>query len=122
MSIWERKYKGLVNRKGSEVDITRNIKIIEGLKSQILTETAAMFRSLVSGFKEDSREEIGEAVANIIIIAFLLAKRLGITYNAIGLKIQNKIRSGIINEQEEEKYYGDLTELARYISNNTPKK
>ncbi|MGE5472956.1 MAG: MazG-like family protein [Ignavibacteriales bacterium] len=109
----------MVNRKSAEVDITRNIKIIEGLKSQILTEIAALFRSLVSGFKEDAREEIGDAVANIIIIAFLLAKRLGITYNAIGLKIQNKIRNGIINQQEEEKYYKDLTELSKYLNNDT---
>lgn len=114
-------YAILVNRKGTEVDITRNIKIIEGLKSQILIEIAALFRSLVSGFKEDAREEIGDAVANIIIIALLLAKRLGITYNVIGLKIKNKIRSGIINQQEEEKYYGDLTELAKYIDNNPVK-
>ncbi|MGE5328439.1 MAG: MazG-like family protein [Deltaproteobacteria bacterium] len=112
----------MVNRKGSEVDITRNIKIIEGLKSQILTEIAALFRSLVSGFKEDAREEIGDAIANIIIIAFLLSKRLGITYNAIGLKVQNKIRNGIINQQEEEKYYGDLTELAKYMNNDAKKK
>ena len=115
-------YASLVNRKGPEVDITRNIKIIEGLKSQILTEIAALFRSLVSGFKEDAREEIGDAISNMIIIAFLLAKRLGVTYNSIGLKIQNKIRNGIINEQEEEKYYGDLTELAQYINNQPAKK
>lgn len=108
----------MVNRKGSEVDVTRNIKIIEGLKSQILTEIAALFRSLVSGFKEDAREETGDAAANIIIITFLLAKRLGINYNAIGLKIQNKIRNGIINEQDEEKYYKDLSELAKYLNND----
>ncbi len=35
-----------------EIDITRNIKIIEWLKSELLTDIANLFKALVNGVRE----------------------------------------------------------------------
>ena len=43
---------------------------------------------------------------------------MGISYNSIELKMHNKIRLGIIEEHDVEKYYGDLTELARHLKSS----
>ncbi len=105
-------------RKDTNIDITRNIKIMDWLKSQLLADVALLFKSMVSGAKEEVRDAAADAVSNIIIVTYLLARRLGITYNAIELKIQKKIRLGIIEEHDVEKYYGDLSELSHHLSFN----
>lgn len=99
-----------------EIDITRNIKLIEWLKSEILTDIANLFKILVNGMKEEVHESISETLSNIILISYLLGRRLGISYNAIEMKIENKIKLGLIENHDVEKYYGDLTELAKHMN------
>ncbi len=101
-----------------EIDITRNIKIIEWLKSELLTDIANLFKALVNGVREEVHESISETLSNIILISYMLGRRLGISYNSIELKIHNKIRLGIIEEHDVEKYYGDLSELASYLKSS----
>ena len=84
-------------------------------------DTAVLFKSLVSGVKEEVRDVIADSIANVIIVSYLLAKRLGITFNVVELKMEKKIRLGIIEEHDVEKYYGDLTELSRHLDLNRQK-
>jgi len=104
-----------------EIDITRNIKLIEWLKSELLTELADLFRVLARGVREELHEAVGEILANIILISYLLGKRLGISYNAIEMKIHSKIRLGLVENHDVEKYYGDLSELSRHLGSNRRK-
>jgi len=105
-----------------EIDITRNIKMIEWLKSELLTDIANLFKILVDGMKEEIHEVISETLSNIILISYLLGKRLGISYNAIELRIQSKIKLGLIENHDVEKYYGDLSELAKHLNSSRPRK
>jgi hypothetical protein len=105
----------MINRKEVEIDITRNLKMIEWLKSQLLQEVALLFKNMLQGAKEEAREAIGDAVSSIMITGYLLAKRLGITYQVIDLKMSKKIKLGITQEHDMEKYYGDLSELSRHL-------
>ena len=66
-----------------DIDITRNIKIIEWLKSELITDVANLFKVLVNGMKEEVHDSISEILSNIILISYLLGTRLGISYNAI---------------------------------------
>jgi hypothetical protein len=93
-----------------EIDITRNIKIIEWLKSELLTDIAALFKVLINGMKEEVHETVADIISNIILICYLLGRRLGISYNAIEIKIKNKVKLGLI-----ENHYGDLSELAKHL-------
>jgi len=104
-----------------EIDITRNIKVIEWLKSELLTDVANLFRTLVNGAREELHESISETLSNIILICYLLGRRLGISYNAIEMKIQNKIRLGLIEDHNIEKHYGDLSELAKHLNSSRAK-
>ncbi|MDP4179517.1 MAG: MazG-like family protein [Bacillota bacterium] len=105
-----------------EIDITRNIKIIEWLKSELLTDIAGLFKILVNGAKEEVHEAVTESLSNIILICYLLGKRLGISYNAIEMKMENKIRLGLVEKHDVEKYYGDLSELTRHLNCSRIKK
>lgn len=97
-----------------EIDITRNIKIIEWLKSELLTDIANLFKVLVNGVKEEVHESVSDTLSNIILICYLLGRRLGISYNSIELKIENKVKLGLIENHDVEKHYGDLSELSSY--------
>ncbi|MFZ5985669.1 MAG: MazG-like family protein [Bacillota bacterium] len=99
-----------------EIDITRNIKIIEWLKSELLTDIASLFKALVNGVREEVHESVSETLSNIILISYLLGRRLGISYNAVEIKIENKIKLGLVENHDVEKYYGDLSELAKHLN------
>ena len=105
-----------------EIDITRNIKIIEWLKSELLTDIANLFKILVNGMKEEVHESISETISNIILICYLLGRRLGLSYNAIEMKIEKKIKLGLIENHEVEKHYKDLSELAKHLNSSRAKK
>ena len=104
------------------IDITRNIKIIEWLKSELLTDIANLFKVLVNGMNEEIHEAISETLSNIILISYLLGRRLGISYNAIEIKIQNKVKLGLVDNHDIEKYYGDLSELSKHLNSSRNKR
>lgn len=99
-----------------EIDITRNIKLIEWLKSELLTDMANLFRVLVNGVREEVHDSVSDTLSNVILISYLLGKRLGINYHAIEMKIHNKIKLGLVENHDVEKYYGDLSELSRHLN------
>lgn len=97
-----------------ETDITRNIKVIEFLKSELLTAVASLHQNLLKGTKV-GQEAIVDILANLALVTYLLGKRLGISYAVIDSKILEKIRIGMIEEHETEKWYGDLSDLNEYL-------
>lgn len=99
------------NSKG--IDITRNIRIIEMLKSELLEDVAQLYRMMASQHVDDTKKKVTETLSNVIVISYLLGKRLGIEYEGVEKSILSKIRLGLIEENEIEKFYGDLSELAR---------
>ena len=104
-----------------EIDITRNIKLIEWLKGELLTDIANLFRVLVNGIREEVHETVVDTISNIILISYLLGKRLGISYNAIEIKVHNKIKLGLVENHDVEKYYGDLSELSKHLGSSRRK-
>ena len=99
--------------KDTELDIARNIRLVEWLKSEILTSVAEICRLLANGIK-GSQEALADCLSSMIVAAYLLGKRLGISYDTIGRRIESKIRLGIVEEHDVEKYFGDLTSLGEY--------
>jgi len=105
-----------------DIDITRNIKMIEWLKSELLTDMANLFKALINGMKEDVHETVSDILSNIILISYLLGRRLGLSYNYIEMKIESKIKLGLIENHDVEKYYGDLSELAKHLNSSRLKR
>lgn len=96
------------------VDIGRNVKIIGFLKCELLSSVSAVFEAVFKGSKE-GQQMIMEGLANIILVTYSLAKRLGIEYSYIDKKVQEKARLHILEEHYLEKWYGDLSSLYRYL-------
>ncbi len=100
--------------RSGDFDITKNIRIIEGLKCQILNSVARIFSMLASG-AQASQEALAQSLGNIIIACYLLGRRLGIHYALIDQTIEDQIRLGIIEDEEIEQNYGDLSELWQHL-------
>lgn len=97
----------------NEVDITKNVKALEWLKSELLTTVASLFELLVNGAK-GSREALLDVLANIIFVTYLLGKRLGFSYERIDDKIKDKIKLGVVEEHKIEKWFGDISGLMKH--------
>jgi len=97
----------------SGLDVTRSLRIVETLKSELLEGIATLYRHLADPALEDTREVAADTLSEMIVICYLLGKRLGVDYSTMDRHISKKIRLGLIKENEIEKYFGDLSELAR---------
>lgn len=103
--------------RGGEFDIAKNIRLVEWLKSEILSSVAELYRLLAGGIKKGtkgSQDALADCLSSMIVAAYLLGKRLGIPFPVIDNKIENKIRLGMIEEHDVEKHYGDLTSLSEH--------
>ncbi|WP_058486074.1 MazG-like family protein [Defluviitalea phaphyphila] len=97
-----------------EFDITKSLKIVEKLKSQILSDVANLFSGMVD-YNEQSSSDRSDTLANIIILTYLLSKRLGIPYSKLDMKIKNKLKLGILESSNEKEWFADLTALLRHL-------
>ena len=89
---------GLIEWRGGragDFDITRNIRLIEWLKSEMLNSVAKVF-SLLAGSTKSSQEALIGYLGDIIVACYLLGKRLGIHYALLDQTIEDQIRLGII--------------------------
>ncbi|KNF07139.1 hypothetical protein CLPU_23c00220 [Gottschalkia purinilytica] len=96
------------------IDITRNVKIIEWLKSELLTAIASLYEIFVKGV-QNSQEVVLDIISNIILVTYLLGKRLGLSFESIDAKIEDKAKLGMIEEHNIEKWYGDLGNLLQHF-------
>ncbi len=100
--------------RSGDFDITKNIRVIEWLKCQILNLVAEIFNMLASG-AQASQEALARCLGKIIINSYLLGKRLGIHYALIDQAIEDQLRLEIIEDNDIEQSYGDLSELQQHL-------
>lgn len=99
------------------IDITKNIKIIEWLKSELLSSLASLFELLVKGIK-GQQEAIAEILANIILVTYVLGRRLGINYSNLDMRVEDKIKLGVLEDHKVESWFGDLSALKKHMDRN----
>jgi hypothetical protein len=98
------------------MDITRNTRIIESLKSELLNSVAYLYSRLADDYCDNIKETALDTLSNVIIISCLLSRRLGLDYPMLEKEISSKIRLGLIQEHETEKYFGDLSALSHVLN------
>lgn len=97
--------------KSKEIDIAKNLRVIEWLKADLVDTVGALFKSLLK--KGD--DAAGDALASIIIICYLLGRRIGIDFTRTDVQIISKLNNSIDNAPESEQWNTDLLELRSYL-------
>lgn len=99
-----------------DFDIMGNIKLIENYKTFLLSSVADLFVTMGKGNKS-SIDEVMDELSEVVILAYLLGKRLGVNYEAIDERIIKKLKLGLLDENNNssEKEYQDYSKLISYI-------
>ena len=97
-----------------DMDIIRNLRTIEWLKSEMLASVASLYQLLAKG-EDNIKEDLEDLISNIILLSYLLSKRLGLNYEDIDSNLQDKIKLNLIEDHKIEKWHGDLSELLEFI-------
>jgi len=101
-----------------EIDITTNLKIVEWLKAELVDTVAVLLKSLLKA----GNDATVDALATLIIITYILGRRVGISFQIIEMRVKHKLNSSIADAHEIEQWYGDLTQLQKYLENKESKK
>ncbi len=95
----------------SDLNIVKNVRIIEWLKVELLSGIGGLFKAMI----KNSEDAILDSLANIIMGCYFLGKRLGFSYTKIDAKIEQRLNSPDMQEHEIEEWYGDITNLQQYV-------
>ena len=98
------------------VNVMANIKIIEGLKAQLLCIIGEFFKLLTKG-SNIAQNSILESLSSAIIVLYVLAERLGYSFKEVDDTMREKLIMGIKAEDEIEKEGKSLSQLNDYITN-----
>ncbi|HLR21702.1 MAG TPA: MazG-like family protein [Tissierellaceae bacterium] len=96
------------------IDIARNMKTIEWLKVELLSNIAYLHKVFVNN-DDNTKEDLEDIISNIILQSYILGKRLGIDYEEMDSALQENIKLNLIKEHKLEKWYGDISQLLEYI-------
>ena len=104
-----------------EIGITSNIKSIETLKSGLLSSVAALFKTLAGDGRDNLHDTISDIISSIILICYILAKRLGVNYTAVENRVRSKLRLGLLEADGTGTEQNDLTELSKHFDSSRNK-
>lgn len=90
--------------------IAKNAHAIEWLKAEMVAHLGKVFRALIAA-KEDV---VVEVLAALISCAYLLARRVGVSFGRLDARIDQHLRNNVRNDHQLETWYGDLSALLQY--------
>lgn len=96
-------------------DISRNLKIIDFLKCEVLNTVALLFETMVRGVR-NSQEVVLECIVNLLLVTYTLGRRLGFDYSTIDNSLEEKLKISILEEHHLEQWYGDLSDLKEHLN------
>lgn len=98
-----------------DFDITKTIRIIERLKSQLLSNVSVLFSNMAESNSGGSNENI-DILADIIIIAYLLSDKLGVSNEGLDIKLLNKLRLASLQNEENAEWTEEILALSKHLN------
>ncbi|MEG0051251.1 MAG: MazG-like family protein [Terrisporobacter sp.] len=97
-----------------EFNIMSNIKVIEGLKAELVCIIGDFFKLLSRG-SNVAQDAILDCVSGAIIILYILAEKLGYSHLAIDETMKKKLKVGIVEGDSLEKNGKELSKLYDHL-------
>lgn len=94
-----------------ESDILRRLRLIEGLKAELVTNVGHFYQAMA----QNSEQAIREGLAGIVVLCYVLARRLGIDFASMDEAVFNRSGHYIKREHEAEQWFGDFSEYQRHL-------
>jgi hypothetical protein len=97
---------------GRDLEIGRSIRMIEWLKTELVSGVAQVFRQLPKG----RDEAVSSALAGVIMSCYLLGRRLGISFSKLESAVERKALHNAAEGHELEEWYHDLSTLGEHFA------
>ena len=97
------------------MNISSNLRAIDIIKGEILSEVAKLYRTLADYDELGEYESVSNGIATIIAMDYILARRLGLTYAGIDSKISELLTIGEENGHELEVEFADMSDLRKFL-------
>lgn len=94
------------------VNVASNAKMIEVLKAEFIGEAADVMRAALAG---GDRSELLDTLGGVVLLAYVLARRCGISFDELDTDIVGKAETGINEGHKLESIYGDLSLLKKHF-------
>lgn len=94
-----------------EINIAENIKTVEILKVEILQKITDLFGDIAAEADGETYARIADDAANLINLVYIIASRLGVSYEDIEDRIRLKLADGVQQQHIIERKFGDLSKL-----------
>ncbi|HHV71820.1 MAG TPA: hypothetical protein GXX38_04310 [Clostridia bacterium] len=100
-----------MNRSEGELNIAKNIRILEWVKAEVIGGVGDLFRVMDRG----KEEQVLDCLARLLITLCVLGKRLGFDYERIYHQVRENLLKNIENDHQLETWYGDLSSLLEQL-------
>ncbi len=97
------------------MNISTNIKAVDNIKSEILSEVAALYKALADYDEVGEYNNVENSISTIIAMDYILARRLGISFKSVDNKISELLTIAEENGHELEVAFSDMSELKKYV-------
>ncbi len=94
------------------MNVASNAKMIEVLKAEFIGEAADVMRVALA---PDGRSELMNTLGGAVLLAYVLARRCGISFEELDADVIQKADSGINEGHKLESTYGDLSLLKKHF-------
>lgn len=92
-------------------DLARAARTVEWLKAELLAGVASVARGQVRG-RED---EVAEGLGDVLLNTYLLARRMGVGFARLDLRVLHKLQVNIDEGHALEAWYSDLSALRDHL-------
>ncbi len=97
------------------MNIVNNLKAIDEIKADILTEVAELHKKLADYDELADYGPVENSISTIIAMDYILARHLGIAHSTIDGRICDLLTMAEDNSHPLETEFGDMSELLKYI-------
>lgn len=97
------------------MNISTNIKAVDTIKSEILSEVASLYRALADYDEVGEYDSVQNSISTIIAMDYILSRRLGLSFKGVDAKITELLTIAEEGGHELEVAFSDMSELKRYV-------
>lgn len=106
-------FKGGIILFSQESDIVKTMRLIEGLKAELIINVGDLHKVLA----ENSGKKVREMLAIVVVNCYVLGKRLGINFAELDEAVKDKADLCGKSNNELETRFGDFSKLSRHLEN-----
>ena len=106
-----------VSSEETGLDITQQLQLVDWLKAELVASVASVLRTAVA---RDSARMV-EALANVQIILYCLARRWGVSLIRLEQEVLRRIDQEAVAGHYLENRFGDLTEIRQHLQRRDPR-